>query len=175
MQIKTDRLFLQAITPNDIQTLFESKAREEIMDALGCNEEGYVRYHQMFEKGMETFRISQLIFLLRNKMNNEIIGECGFHTWNSAHRRSEIYYAMLKEDEKRKGYMSEALPSLIRYGFEHMNLHRIEALIDDANAPSKRLLEKNGFTREGVVREDYNVDGKNEDSICYSLLRNEWG
>ena len=70
--------------------------------------------------------------------------------------------------------MTEALSEVIRYGFENMNLNRIQALIADRNIPSKKLLQRNGFSFEGTMREDYVVDGKSEDSNCYSLLKHEW-
>jgi ribosomal-protein-alanine N-acetyltransferase len=70
--------------------------------------------------------------------------------------------------------MKEALNEVIDYGFNVMKLHRIQALIADSNTPSKKLLLHYGFVREGTIREDYVVDGKNEDSDQYSLLRQEW-
>ena len=70
--------------------------------------------------------------------------------------------------------MTEALGKVIDYGFKNLNLHRIQAMVADSNTPSVRLLNRYGFTKEGTMREDYVVDGKNDDSDCYSLLRWEW-
>ena len=70
--------------------------------------------------------------------------------------------------------MTEALKEVIDYGFKKLNLHRIQAMVDDSNIPSVKLLNRFGFKKEGTMREDYVVDGKNEDSDCYSLLRYEW-
>lgn len=55
-----------------------------------------------------------------------------------------------------------------------MKLHRVAALVGRENMPSLKLLNKFGFKFEGTLREDYVVDGKNEDSECYSLLSWEW-
>lgn len=70
--------------------------------------------------------------------------------------------------------MSEVLPVVLQYGFEQMNLHRVEALLADYNMASKRLLVKNGFVYEGCLREHYYVDGVPEDSVMYSLLNHEF-
>ena len=70
--------------------------------------------------------------------------------------------------------MTEALKATLEFGFTQLNLHRIEALVADWNIPSVKLLQRYGFTKEGIMREDYCVNGKNEDSDCYSLLKWEW-
>jgi ribosomal-protein-alanine N-acetyltransferase len=70
--------------------------------------------------------------------------------------------------------MGEALKHVLSYGFTQLNLHRVEALIAEENIASRKLVEKFKFTMEGIMREDYCVNGKNEDSLCYSLLKHEW-
>lgn len=55
-----------------------------------------------------------------------------------------------------------------------MKLNRIEALIDENNIPSKKLLEHFGFNWEGVMRGHYLVNGIFEDSVLYSLLQSEY-
>lgn len=70
--------------------------------------------------------------------------------------------------------MTEALTEVLAYGFNELNLHRIQALVADKNIASKRLLQHFNFRLEGVSREDYCVNGKNEDSTIYSLLKPEW-
>lgn len=70
--------------------------------------------------------------------------------------------------------MTEALKEVLNFGFTTLNLHRIEALVASWNIPSVKLLQHYGFTKEGTMREDYVVNGKHEDSDCYSLLKREW-
>jgi len=66
------------------------------------------------------------------------------------------------------------LSAVLDFGFTQLELHRIAALVASSNTPSLKLLEHYGFMKEGTMREDYVVDGKNEDSECYSLLKWEW-
>ena len=174
MIIETRRLILKPITPSIINELFRTKSKSEIIDFFGVDEAGYLRYEEMHEKGMETDRMSLFVFLLINKETGLPIGECGFHTWNQFHRRAEIFYLLRKEEEKQRGLMTEALEEVLKHGFKHLALHRIEALVATDNVPSIKLLEKYNFTREGTVREDYRVGDINEDSDCYSLLKWEW-
>lgn len=170
----TERLSLHSITPAGVHRLFETRCKEEIMTFLGLDENGYQLYRDMHEQGMVTHRISMYVFLLRLKDTGEPIGECGFHTWNATHRRTEVFYSLKKEEYKQQGYMTEAFRAVIAFGFKELGLHRMEALVDKNNTASIRLLEKFGFRFEGTMREDYKVGELNEDSDCYSLLKQEW-
>lgn len=174
IELQTERLLLKSITPAIIHELFTTKTKEEIMAYFGIDEAGFQHYKDIHEKGVETHRLSIFVFLLIDKETNLPIGECGFHTWNATHRRAEVFYVMRNEASKQKGLMSEALKEVIKYGFTELELHRIQALIAIENEPSLKLLLKNGFTKEGIMREDYVVNGKNEDSHCFSLLKWEW-
>jgi ribosomal-protein-alanine N-acetyltransferase len=169
--IETPRLLLKAITPSFIHDIFKSKSKEEIMTYFCLDEAGYLFMLEIHEKGVETHRLSLFYFLVVNKETNELMGDCGYHTWNASHRRAELFYVLRKDEYKQKGFMKEALSFVIDFGFTNLNLHRIQALIDDNNTP---LLQHYQFTKEGIMREDYHVNGKNEDSTCYSLLKHEW-
>ena len=72
------------------------------------------------------------------------------------------------------GYANEAVAALLDWGFEHLELNRVEADIDPRNTPSARLLERLGFLREGHLRERWIVDGEICDSWIYGLLRAGW-
>ncbi len=71
------------------------------------------------------------------------------------------------------GYMSMALEVLLPVLFEDLNLHRIEAACIPINAASIRVLEKSGFTREGIAREYLCINGKWQDHLLFGLLRND--
>ncbi len=174
IQIQTERLILKSVTPSIIHNLFSTKTKTEILNFFGFGEASYARHLQMHELGMETDRISLFFFLLINKQTLLPIGDCGFHTWNATHRKAELFYNIYNEENKRHKFMTEALPEVINYGFATLNLHRIQGLVDPYNIPSKKLLLKNGFTKEGILRQDYNVNDNMEDSVCYSLLQWEW-
>jgi ribosomal-protein-alanine N-acetyltransferase len=174
VELHTERLILKSITPALIHHLFNTKSKEEIMTFFGFDEQAYSHYLDMHEKGMETHRTSLYFFVLVEKESNLPIGECGFHTWNATHHRAEVFYNMRQNAFKQKGYMTEALDAILTFGFTQLQLHRVEALIAAENTPSLKLLLRYGFTFEGTMREDYLVDGIQEDSECYSLLKWEW-
>ena len=69
--------------------------------------------------------------------------------------------------------MLEAMKKVLQYGFQNMGLNRIEALIDPENIKSIQLIEKFNFNKEGVLRGHYQTDNGFEDSMIFSLLKNE--
>ena len=70
--------------------------------------------------------------------------------------------------------MTEALQAIIRYGFATMKYNRIEAFVNFGNIKSQKILEKNGFKLDGLLREYEFNRGKFVDQYCYSLLKSEY-
>lgn len=74
----------------------------------------------------------------------------------------------------RRGYTSEAARLVLGFAFGQMGLHRVEAACLPANAPSRGLLEKVGFQREGYARGYLRIDGRWADHVLYAILRDDW-
>jgi len=74
----------------------------------------------------------------------------------------------------RKGIMIEVLQPILRYGFELMDLNRIEALFAPDNIASKKTLEKAGFVYEGTFRKSAFEKGRFCDEAICSLLKKEF-
>jgi len=73
-----------------------------------------------------------------------------------------------------KGYATEAVRAMLQWPYGALDLNRVEAELDTRNAASARVLEKLGFEREGLRREDCIVSGEVSDSWIYGLLRRDW-
>lgn len=99
-----------------------------------------------------------------------LIGTICYWRMMPEHDRSEVGY-VLHPVHWNKGIMKEALLAVIRYGFEEMKLHSIEAHINPENIASGKVLENTGFVREAYFRENYYFRGKYLDSAVYSLLK----
>lgn len=72
-----------------------------------------------------------------------------------------------------RGYMSDAVRTLLRFGFDTLRLHRIEAACLPHNAASIRLLEKVGFRREGYARSYLCIDGRWQDHLLYAMVSDD--
>jgi [ribosomal protein S5]-alanine N-acetyltransferase len=173
--IETQRLKLTGYSSKDMTFIFENFSRDEIMKILGHRtEEDYEKEKYKYKNGYASYNRDFILFLLIEKITNTIIGRCGFHNWNVEHHRAEIGYNISDENFKRKGLMSEAVSAIMDYGFNKLNLHRIEALIGSNNIPSLKIIESHHFTKEGLLRQHYCLGDKYEDSILFSVLRNEY-
>ena len=70
--------------------------------------------------------------------------------------------------------MSEVVPVVVRYGFEGLGLNRLYAYHMLRNPASGRVLEKNGFKQEGLLRQRVRKWGQFEDVALWAILRPEW-
>src|SRR5690606_31193208 len=107
------------------------------------------------------------------KGEGRVIGSCGFLNLSHKHHRAEIGFELSREHWD-KGIAGEALRAVIAHGFSRLELNRIEALIEPANSPSQKLVEKTGFTREGLLRDYEYTQGKFDDLYMYSVLKREF-
>jgi RimJ/RimL family protein N-acetyltransferase len=107
------------------------------------------------------------------RTSGEVVGTCTLARIDRQHRRAELGYA-LGRAHWGSGLAAEAVGAVIRYAFESLDLHRLEADVDPRNGPSLRLLERFGFRSEGLLRERYHVAGEIQDAAIYGLLRSEW-
>lgn len=78
------------------------------------------------------------------------------------------------ESHANRGYMSEALPKVLDYAFDRLNLHRIEAACLPENGPSRSLLSKTGFSEEGIARQYLRIDNAWRDHLLFAMLAGEW-
>jgi [ribosomal protein S5]-alanine N-acetyltransferase len=173
--IETRRLLLKGLSPVDMKDVFENCSKPEIKKILGHrSEEDYQKEESKYKNGYSSYNRSFKLFLMTDKTSNTIIGRCGIHNWNVEHRRAEIGYVIEDENYKRKGLMTETLDVVIEYGFNKMNLHRIEALVGTGNVPSMRLMEKYNFIKEGLLRQHYFTADNYQDSFMFSKLYSEY-
>jgi RimJ/RimL family protein N-acetyltransferase len=101
------------------------------------------------------------------------VGWCGLTRWNPDYRSASLTYC-LDDAAWGHGYATEAARAVLRWAFDALDLNRVQAETDTRNAASARVLEKNGFVREGTLREDCVVNGEVSDSWVFGLLRREW-
>jgi ribosomal-protein-alanine N-acetyltransferase len=85
----------------------------------------------------------------------------------------EIGYRLVPQ-ARNKGYCTEAARVLVDFLFLSKNIVRIQAKTNPRNVASQRVLEKAGFKREGLIRKDVFIRGQWQDSVLYSIFREEW-
>ncbi len=92
-----------------------------------------------------------------------------------ASRRAELGIAVQDKSQWNKGYGTDAVKLALEYGFDDLELNRVELTTDAANVRGRRCYEKCGFVEEGVLRQHRFVEGRFGDTIVMSVLLEEWG
>ena len=77
-------------------------------------------------------------------------------------------------NERNKGYCTEAVKIVVDHLFLSTNIVRVESEASPKNVASIKVLEKAGFTREGLIRKSVYINGEWKDGALYSILRDEW-
>lgn len=172
--IETNRLELIRVTPKEYTEVFEQYSKEEVMRLFCIDEATYQSELENIKLGKETHVTSFVYFYLKHKINKEVFGWCSYHVWYLRHNRAEIGYVLYKDEYKNQGYISEALETVIPYGFNEMKLHRIEAFVGVQNEVSLKVMKKFKFNQEGCLKQHYLRDGVYEDSLAFGLLVDEY-
>lgn len=169
--LDTNRLLLRRLLLSDCDDLFEIRSMQSVADAIQ-------RPKAMTLKDAQNLidRITQdlssgngITWAIGLKEQPKLIGTIGFWRIDRENFRAEIGY-VLHPEHRRKGIMQEALIKVCAFGFEKLQLHSIEARVNSANQNSQRLLEKNKFTKEGLLKENQFYNNQFANTIIYSLL-----
>lgn len=104
------------------------------------------------------------------KESGKFIGTVHFVWWQPRHNSAEIGYVLSKE-YWGKGLITEAAEAITTFGFESMNLVRIQARCFLENEGSERVMKKLGMLFEGINRKVMYVKGEHKDLKMYSLVK----
>ncbi len=109
---------------------------------------------------------------LRLKSDHRFIGEAGMSISNNRFESAEIHYH-IEPELWGKGYATEVARELIRFAFEDLKLHRVQAGAATENIGSHRVMEKAGMTREGLRRKILPIRGEWYDNYTYAILEDD--
>ncbi|MCP4437781.1 MAG: GNAT family N-acetyltransferase [Aureispira sp.] len=161
---KEDALDLLAIrSDEEVMRYMDSTPFRDMEDAL-----------KLIESCHDSFQNKEGInWIIVEKESNAVVGYFGYWRLMRSSCRAEIGYA-LKPVYWGKGYMKETLKRVLKFAFEDLRVHSIEANVNPENENSKQLLLKMGFQQEAYFRENYLFDGRFIDSVIYGLLETDF-
>lgn len=105
------------------------------------------------------------------EVDGAAVGGIGLIFGQDIDRRSAEIGYWLGEEYWGRGIVTAAVQALTDYAFAHFDLARIWACVFEWNPSSMRVLEKAGFTREGVLRKAATKDGQTIDVVMYARVR----
>jgi [ribosomal protein S5]-alanine N-acetyltransferase len=174
-EIDTGRLLLRKFTLKDAGHVFAYASDPEVTRYTIFD------YHTEKQQTME-FLNSVLVryglgepapWAIWLKAEKRVIGGCGFSHWDREHGRGEVGYAIAR-NYWNQGFTSEAMRAVIRFGFEHARMNRIEARCIPAHLPSQKVMQKVGMKFESLQRQHSFFKGAYQDLVLFVILRSEY-
>lgn len=173
--LNTPRLVLRRLLPSDAEAVFHIRGDYEVTKYN--TGKAYANVQQASELIDAIERSyndhNEVRWGITRKGHGEVIGMCGYNYWIRHDHRGSIGYDLARA-YWGQGIMSEAVRAIVEFGFDHMALNRIEADADARNPASARVLEKVGFQREGLQREQFYEDGAFHNLVLFGLLKREY-
>lgn len=169
--LKDEQITLQTIERDDLDYLKDlwNHPQMRIVGGLSLTPSSMESMEEYYENHTcDNTVISLLVCVDDAPIGNVIIDSIDQQTTNA-----ELRY-MIEPEEQGNGYATEACELLLDHAFTQLGLHKVCASVFEFNESSIGLIEKLGFTREGVHRDERFANGEYSDVCYYGLLDEEW-
>ena len=114
------------------------------------------------------------MFYVLDEQNNQIVGIAALNQIYRTHQMGNLAY-MVRTSRTGEGIATEAARLVAQYGFEKLGLQRIEIVANPDNAPSLKVAEKLGATREVLLRNRQLLHGVPCSAYLHSLIPTDFG
>lgn len=168
--MESDRLRFVKLTKQNVENLHTI-----LLETSNCQYTCFPHMHLGYnEKLLKPYFYSKnrYSFLIFFKETNTCIGFISFHSFLTFHKTAQITWIITSEHQN-KGYITEAAHFLLRYFFIHFPFNRVEAQVHIHNAYCIKVMRKLGFTKEGYLRQNFNIGGLLYDSYLFSILKQD--
>ena len=171
--IDGDRVYLRPIERADIDRgwlkwVNDHSLNRFLVGSFPVNRDALERYY-------ESSQLSDTaMFALCLKDNDKYIGNGRLTEIDWVHRSCKYGWLIGDSQYRGRGYGSEALVLLLRYGFHHLGMNRIFTALLSNNKASITSNEKTGLKREGIMRKALYKDGRFHDLVMFAMLRSDF-
>ena len=117
----------------------------------------------------------KIVFAIKTLDGGEHIGNTGLYCIDWIHRRAEFWILIGERNFREKGIGAEVVSLMKRYAFNGLNLNKLYLNVGADNQEAIYLYKKQNFIQEGILREDYYIEGKYLDIIIMAILRKDYG
>jgi RimJ/RimL family protein N-acetyltransferase len=172
----TGRLSLRPVITEDLDFIHELNSLEETARFnTGEIPKDLEETRTLCEKWMaENAKAENRSFIFTIELidTKQFIGLIGMNLGKEKYRNAEVWFKFYPHSWN-KGYGTEALKEMIAFGFNHLNLHRIEAGCATGNTGSVRVMEKAGMLREAHTRQLLPLPSGWADNYGYAILASD--
>ncbi len=173
--LSTERLSLRAMKVSDAEDMFAYAHRADVTEYLTWLPHMRIEETRAYLSDVaRRYRAGDFYdWALISREDGHMIGTCGFTSFNCQSDSAEVGY-VLNPAYQGKGLATEALESVMKFGFTELYLHRIEAHYMEGNTASRALMERVGMQFEGYARESMLIKGKYRTIGTCAILRHEF-
>jgi ribosomal-protein-alanine N-acetyltransferase len=174
-EMTTERLLLRRMRVTDAEDMHRYACRSDVTRYLLWSPHPDLAYTREYLQYLNTKYAAGTFYdwAVTLRSNGRMIGTCGFTRFDLPHGCGELGY-VLNPDYHGLGYGTEAAARVMRFGFEELGLHRIEAKFMQGNEASRHVMKKLGMSFEGYRRDGMLVKGKYRTIGCCSILTDEY-
>ncbi|MCA1825171.1 MAG: GNAT family N-acetyltransferase, partial [Frankia sp.] len=140
---------LRAQEPADIPLLFQWFNDPEVTSYLALRYPLSMRDEQDFVESVKSVGYQHAHFAIEAKDTGDLIGGVDLREVSAENRHADLGIALGNKAYWDRGYGTDAMRTICRFGFEEMNLHRIQLWVHGTNPRAQRVYEKIGFVVEG--------------------------
>ncbi len=174
--LETSRLILRPLTRADAPSIQTVASIREIADTMISIPHPYPdgEAEQFISKQLAEFENGHSVtFVIERKFERVFSGLIEVRDIEQEHSQAELSF-WLAVEAWGQGYMSEALKPMLRFAFEDLGLNRLYAYHMVRNPASGKVLQKNGFVQEGLLRQRVRKWGVFEDVALLAILHRDW-
>lgn len=173
--LKTERLTLRGMRELDADDMYSYASRADVTEFLLWSPHVSRAYTGDYLKYVENrYSVGDFFdWAVVETRSGKMIGTCGFAKIDTVNRVGELGYVLNPEYHGR-GIATEAAKEVVRFGFEELGLHRIEARFMEGNEASRRVMERLGMLFEGFERESVFVKGRYVTVGKYAILSKDF-
>jgi ribosomal-protein-alanine N-acetyltransferase len=169
-RMETARLVLRAPTLDDEDAMFRVASDPLVLKYLGRAPPTREQTRAKITAVLEAIRHGvSIVWILTDRATGGHVGSACLWHWDEPCFRAEVGYDLAPALWGR-GLVTEAMTAILRFGWERMKLHSLEAQIHPENQGSIRVVEKLGFVKEAHFRENHFNGVSFEDTVVYSRL-----
>lgn len=167
------RVYLRALEPDDYKTSIKWRKDDEIWGMLG----GAMYYvSEAYEKKWvedAIFNSKDIKLAVCEKESNKYIGNVYATDIDLINRSCTSHVLIGDHDFWNRGFAPEAYQLLLNFLFNERNINRVQALVLESNVASLKMHQKVGFKIEGTLRNSVFKNGKYQNQILLSILKED--
>ena len=172
-KVSGENVYLSPMNVDDLDLCVKWFNDKGVTDGLGDN---YLitSYYSEREWIEEKLKKQEYQFAIVSENNDNLLGTIGFENINNINRTATVGLFIGEEENRSKGYGTEALKLIVGFGFDVLNLNNIMLNVFEFNERAIKSYNKVGFKQYGRRRQAHYSNNKYHDVICMDIIRDDW-